>query len=54
MDIIHIKEAVTDWLRKHGYDGLWLGRCCACELSDLMPSVNHPYKSDIVARRRII
>lgn len=33
-----VKEIVAEWLKSHGYDGLFAeGGECACELADLMP-----------------
>jgi hypothetical protein len=33
-----VRELVADWLKTHGYDGLWdEANECACLLDDLMP-----------------
>ena len=44
MDLYHnegkemnIREIVSEWLKEHGYDGLYSQDECACALSDLMP-----------------
>lgn len=34
----NLQDIVTDWLKQHGYDGLYntVGEC-ACQVSDLVP-----------------
>lgn len=32
-----IREILTDWLKTHGYDGLYRDNDCACKLAALMP-----------------
>jgi len=32
-----VAEIVDDWLRTHGYDGLFCGGGCACEVGDINP-----------------
>jgi len=31
-----VREIVADWLKAHGYDGLWRDGC-SCQSDDLMP-----------------
>ena len=36
--IVTLRDIVSDWLKSHGYDGLFNGDGnCACLLSDLFP-----------------
>ena len=32
-----VKEMVVEWLKAHGYDGLWHDQGCGCVIEDLMP-----------------
>lgn len=32
-----LRELTADWLKSHGYEGLFDPDECACEVSDLMP-----------------
>ena len=33
-----LKEIIEDWLKDHGYSGLFCPECgCGCELGDLLP-----------------
>ena len=34
---MNVKEIITDWLKNHNYDGLFMDRGCACSLDDLIP-----------------
>lgn len=34
---MNVKQIVIEWLKQHGYDGLYDGADCACEIRDLMP-----------------
>jgi hypothetical protein len=31
------REIITEWLKAHGYDGLFSDGECACDTSDLIP-----------------
>ena len=32
-----LKEIVAEWLKEHGYDGLYCETSCGCKIDDLMP-----------------
>ena len=32
-----VKAIIAEYLRMHGYDGLWNAEDCGCDLDDLMP-----------------
>lgn len=32
-----VKSIMADWLREHGYDGLWNENECGCTVDDFMP-----------------
>ena len=34
---MNVKEIVAEYLKSHGYDGLYHDSECGCEVSDLMP-----------------
>jgi len=37
-DKMTVKEIIFDWLKNHGYDGLYEEKgCCGCCLADFMP-----------------
>lgn len=33
----NVREILADWLRHHGYDGLFNDGVCACSVDELMP-----------------
>lgn len=33
----NVREILADWLRQHGYDGLFNDGVCACSVDELMP-----------------
>lgn len=33
----NVREIVAEWLKEHGYEGLYSPDYCACENADLMP-----------------
>jgi len=35
-DTLTVREILTDWLKEHGYDGLYCDEC-GCEIDDLAP-----------------
>ena len=32
-----VRTIVTEWLKEHGYDGLYAPGVCGCAIDDLMP-----------------
>ncbi len=34
---IEVREIIADWLKTHGYDGLYIPGECACEIDQLVP-----------------
>ncbi len=39
---MNVKEIVIEYLKSHGYDGLYDGYDCGCKVDDLMPCDSCP------------
>lgn len=48
-----VRTIVTEWLKEHGYDGLYVPGVCGCPIDDLMcceaPSITAQTAADLAA-----